>query len=381
MQAPAKKSKTPSKPHVLIVDDSRVMRVALRKLLAPEFELSECENGARAWELLSEVNDVQVVFTDLSMPEMDGTELISRIRGSQDPLLKNLPIIVITGKGDNEATKQEVVALGANDFVNKPFNALHVKARAQSYISHQRVAERLNHTEERLASETTVDPATGLGSIKYFERVATELLAQIKRNTGNWTWLGIEIDNYKSIYITHGKPASCVIARKIGDLINTTVREGDHAATLGPGRFMLILRSTNTNAAQVLAERLRSAIKNAVFSAHDQRLLLTASIGVCQPSVIRSSRYKDVLDQALHTLQQAKNAGGNTVCLHQPEKEAQAEPLSILAAIQLADAGETTQLIRHRSGIIKQLLPLLQAVAGDARKELKTFIDAVQEKL
>ena len=71
------------KPVILIVDDSRLMRHAIKKILAEDFTLLEGVDGEDGWERLLAEPSIQVVFTDLSMPGLDGFGLLQRIRGSE----------------------------------------------------------------------------------------------------------------------------------------------------------------------------------------------------------------------------------------------------------------------------------------------------------
>jgi PleD family two-component response regulator len=63
---------TQQKPRILAVDDSRVMRRAMSKVLSKEYDVVEVENGEDAWTILLNDDLIQVVFTDLSMPFLDG---------------------------------------------------------------------------------------------------------------------------------------------------------------------------------------------------------------------------------------------------------------------------------------------------------------------
>ena len=75
------------KPRILAVDDSRVMRRAMTKVLSKEYDVVEAENGEDAWTLLINDDSIQIVFSDLSMPFLDGYGLLERIRTSKDARL------------------------------------------------------------------------------------------------------------------------------------------------------------------------------------------------------------------------------------------------------------------------------------------------------
>ncbi|MDT8387629.1 MAG: response regulator, partial [Thiogranum sp.] len=104
------------KPTLLIVDDSRLMRHTLKKMLSNDFNLVEAVDGEDGWEKLLAEPRIQAVFSDLSMPNLDGYGLLDRIRKATEAHINTLPFIVITGKeGDDQSLLEEVRKNGAND--------------------------------------------------------------------------------------------------------------------------------------------------------------------------------------------------------------------------------------------------------------------------
>ncbi len=109
------------KPTVLVVDDSRVVRRTIVKALAPYCNTLEAENGVAAWRAVSQNSRVELIITDIQMPEMDGYTFICKVRAAEDSGLRDMPVIVITSAED-ETTRERAYACGATDFVLKPFN-------------------------------------------------------------------------------------------------------------------------------------------------------------------------------------------------------------------------------------------------------------------
>src|SRR6266481_7383006 len=101
---------------VLVVDDEEQIRNTLRGVLADEgFEVIEAADGRQALDLLARTPP-RLAIVDVWMPEVDGIELVARMR-EQAP---GVPIIVISGHGTIE-TAVRVIRLGAFDFLEKPF--------------------------------------------------------------------------------------------------------------------------------------------------------------------------------------------------------------------------------------------------------------------
>ncbi|OOG23179.1 diguanylate cyclase response regulator, partial [Thioalkalivibrio denitrificans] len=91
-------SYTIEKPRILVVEDSTTMRKAIRRLLSNDFEVLEADDGDTGWEIVRDDPRVQVVFTDLVMPRMNGFMLLRQIRESIHERINGLPVIIITGR-------------------------------------------------------------------------------------------------------------------------------------------------------------------------------------------------------------------------------------------------------------------------------------------
>ena len=113
---------------VLIVDDEKDIRTALKIYLKPEgYTLLEAETGRQALDILQK-ESVDLVLLDIMMPVMDGMETISRLRE-----FSNVPVILLTAKSE-DTDKVMGLNVGADDYVTKPFNPAEVIARARSQL-------------------------------------------------------------------------------------------------------------------------------------------------------------------------------------------------------------------------------------------------------
>jgi DNA-binding NtrC family response regulator len=102
---------------ILVVDDERAIRRALREILEFEgFEVDEAENGKDGLKMVK--NDVyDIMFCDIKMPEMDGIEVLEGILKAK----VDIPIIMISGHGNIE-TAVQAIKKGAFDFIEKPLD-------------------------------------------------------------------------------------------------------------------------------------------------------------------------------------------------------------------------------------------------------------------
>jgi len=101
---------------IAVVDDNSDNRLIIRTILEDQYEILEFSSGLEAIEGFRQ-RKPDVVILDISLPEMDGTEILRRIR--DDPQLHDLPVIALTAHamvGDRE----KYLAAGFNDYVAKP---------------------------------------------------------------------------------------------------------------------------------------------------------------------------------------------------------------------------------------------------------------------
>ncbi|MEN6469812.1 MAG: response regulator [Smithella sp.] len=107
--------------NVLIADDSNAMRAVIKKVVTLSgFQMDKCleaGNGREVMELLID-NWVDVIISDINMPEISGLELLDQL--SKNETLKEIPVIMITTEGSDQRMK-EAFARGAKGFIKKPF--------------------------------------------------------------------------------------------------------------------------------------------------------------------------------------------------------------------------------------------------------------------
>jgi PAS domain S-box-containing protein len=150
----------PDLPRVLIADDNLDMRAWLSALLAPNYDVEAVEDGVRALAA-ARARPPAVIVSDLMMPEMDGLELVARLKA--DPALERVPVLLLTAK----SLPGDVIAgldAGANDYLSKPFSPAEFLARVRAahrihaayealdrqHRALQQAHEQLRQTQEQL---------------------------------------------------------------------------------------------------------------------------------------------------------------------------------------------------------------------------------------
>jgi signal transduction histidine kinase len=145
-------SATGHEDRVLLVEDSNDMRDYVRRLLTADYLVDFASNGLEALQMVSR-HRYSVVIADVMMPGMDGFDLLHKLR--DDPGTRDLPVILVSARADPESTL-EALALGADDYLVKPFSSRELLARVRASLQSTRIrsddAEARGRAKERARS-------------------------------------------------------------------------------------------------------------------------------------------------------------------------------------------------------------------------------------
>lgn len=134
-------------PTLLIVDDDAALRELLRTLLAGDgYRMEMADRGEQALKLATEVLP-DLILLDVMMPGMDGFEVCRRLRS--DAMVADVPIIMVTALNDR-ASRLIGIQAGADDFIDKPFDTVELRARVRTIV-------RLNRFRRLIAERQRAD--------------------------------------------------------------------------------------------------------------------------------------------------------------------------------------------------------------------------------
>lgn len=118
--------------HILVVDDETAIRRFLRTSLSSQgFQVLEAEDGRSALDQLKR-HHIDLLILDLGLPDMDGAEIIGRLRQSG----ASVPILVLSSRTDEQG-KVDALDMGADDYVTKPFGMDELLARVRAALRHK----------------------------------------------------------------------------------------------------------------------------------------------------------------------------------------------------------------------------------------------------
>ncbi len=113
---------------ILTVDDSKVVRIMVSRALKPyDCQIVEATNGAEGLEAANRERP-DLIFLDVTMPIMDGLEMLNRLRG--DPALKSIPVVMLTAESAQENLAR-ADSLGISGYIAKPFKETQLVEKAK----------------------------------------------------------------------------------------------------------------------------------------------------------------------------------------------------------------------------------------------------------
>ncbi len=368
-----------SKPRVLIIDDSRVVRVSLKKVLNNEFEIIEAEDGEAGWEMLLADAKIQVVLTDAGMPRLDGYELIARIRAYDDMRISDIPVNMVTA-ADDAAARQRALDLGATDFITKPFDRAQLLARVRAQARLDQTTRDLAQTTVALQEQATDDALTGVHSRHYLLKRGEQDLAFASRHKQDLSVLVISLDDVGQLKHTHSSTTLDLLLTKIANCLQAAIRKEDTLARIADTRFAIIAPTLGGVEAYKVCHRIRRHIASQMFKAGEIQISLTVSLGLSSRGVNNIKSIKGFLTLAEKYAASAHIAGGN--CLMPIESDNVQVPkkcISIDAALRIFNKGDFERLIPHIDIILEQLMPLLN-FCSQKQRDAETEPVTISEK-
>lgn len=356
-----------SKIRVLVVDDSRLIRIAAAKMFGDDFDVLLAVDGADAWDIIQRDHDIQVVFTDLVMPEMDGFELLQEIRTSKDQVIASLPVIVATGADNPEVAKQKALGLGATDFITKPFNAMDIKARARSYAQFRSV-------NRQLQEQSTLDVLTGLLNTKGLRHQLTKELSFVDRHRSSITVMAVEIDAFKDLFIRIGRGGAESVIKKVSKVLQDTVRKEDSVARTGVASFMVSMPLASGQNGLELADRICRTVESFRARLDGKLLKITVSVGVCSLEAGTSGTLEAILDCASGALQHATRLGCSQLYqmslndYHEQLADEARHHLSIDALLDKIREGDVQAVMPYLDIALERLAPLMTVLSNEQKQ-------------
>ena len=364
-------------PQVLVVDDSKMVRSAIRERLElGKLGVREASSGEQALQLIEqELPDL--VLLDQIMPGLGGPAVLNILRDSYSK--SELPIIPVTCK---DAPSEIVKALnsGANDYITKPIDFDVMWARLCNQLMQKKAAEYLRHaqdsleqqirqrtaelsssnqklrrviqekllTQDRLQRQANYDALTGLPNRNLAKDRLGQSLAMARRRKLNPCVAFIDLDNFKAVNDTLGHAAGDELLSEAARRLSACARQSDTVARLGGDEFLLILEDSDEQARESRQRDLK-CVGDRIIERFSRPFMLDGNEVTVSPSIgfaiypSDGTDDEELMRHADAAMYRAKKQGKNTCCFYTAEMSA-SEKMKLSVESKLRRALENDKL-------------------------------------
>jgi|688.fasta_scaffold107459_3 diguanylate cyclase (GGDEF)-like protein len=333
-------------PRILLVDDEEANLKALERTLREKFEVVLATSASAALEAINR-QDFAAVVSDQRMPEMLGSELLSKI-AKVKPFITR---VILTAHTETNEILDTINRAEIFRFITKPWENQDLIVTIQQAVEHHRLIvqnkELLSQLElktkgleqkekellalnknleslvekrtlelklanERLSELAMTDPLTKIMNRRAFSKKLIEEIDRSSRYKHSMVLAMIDVDHFKHFNDTEGHVLGDEALKKIAQVFSGNLRKSDALARYGGEEFIIMMPETKLGSGNEICERLRAAVEAISFQGQQRSAYLTVSIGLCEfPESGEGS--EDLIEAADKALYEAKQAGRNRV--------------------------------------------------------------------
>lgn len=295
---------------ILVVDDDKLNLSAARKVLSGEYKVIPVVRGTQVLSYL-ENEECDMILLDISMPEMDGFELLRKIRTMENG--KDIPVIFLTADNDTE-TETRCFKEGAIDFIVKPFVPAVMQSRIGRALELEELRRGLADKLEKktrevsdIKSKSYQDALTGLWNRAYTENAVNAMISQGKKGA----LFMLDMDNFKAVNDNYGHIAGDETLKIFAGTLKKFAGEGDVLCRIGGDEFMIFVKDVTEKSE--LGSRAAEIISGfqKKFAKFDFETECSVSIGIAQTPEdgMEFNKLYNSADKALYYVKQnGKNA-------------------------------------------------------------------------
>ncbi|OUS13899.1 hypothetical protein A9Q89_01515 [Gammaproteobacteria bacterium 53_120_T64] len=265
-----------TKPALLIVDDQVNNLYATKKMLDHfDIEIYTALSGREALQAVLDT-DFFLILMDVNMPDMDGIETVSLIRGNNN--YRHIPIIFITAEDGNQQRLLSAYNEGGVDFITKPFHPKILSSKIELFLN-------LTLTQQKYVKLATSDVLTGLANRQMYAQFQETTISYSKRNKCIFAVLFLDLDHFKEINDTLGHDVGDLLLKEVSQRIKRGLRQSDFIARMGGDEFAIILTNIHDpKYAGGVAQQILKRVGDS-FDINGVTVHCGASIGIaCYPS-------------------------------------------------------------------------------------------------
>ncbi len=323
---PAKVART----RILVIDDDPAITELLRyELSTVDREVLMANTAAEAQEILGRT-DCALIILDLVLPDMDGRNLLKRLRAQS--ITARIPIFVLSGTISSQ-TRAECLALGADEYIEKPFDPRQLQSR---------VAEKLRGSLSG-AGELARDELTQLPNRAAFAEIFQRKLTHALQHGEPLALAILDPDHFQRINSRYGRDLGDRALLQLTTIVTRCLRRSDQIARWTDAQIIVLLPNTKVMDGVLALEKVRASLrKTPLRTDKGEQVHLTISAGLTD--VTEAENAEEAVISAGRFLLQAKQAGRDRVCSSVGE-EAGKKQMRVLMA---EDDKLIANIVKHR---------------------------------
>jgi diguanylate cyclase (GGDEF)-like protein len=252
---------------ILVADDSALVRDHLIELLKVQgFQVLGAADGQEALDLLNKDKHIRLLMTDYHMPEMDGFQLIRKVRRKFSQ--NELAIIGLSAQEDTTLSAK-FLKYGANDYIAKPFSRDEFYCRVHQNIDSLEQMRQIKESAER-------DFLTGLYNRRYF----FDHWQRVVKKEKSVALAMLDIDFFKTVNDTYGHDAGDLVLKHFATLLKQKVGKDALITRFGGEEFCLLFGSDQADAITRMNDLCRMVRESSTELPDGTSLKVTMSVGL-----------------------------------------------------------------------------------------------------
>jgi two-component system cell cycle response regulator len=290
---------------VLVIEDEADIRQLLRTMLEREgFSVTEAMLGRDGVRLFHQ-KQPNLVILDVGMPDLDGWQVLERIRDMSD-----VPVLMLTALG-TERDKVRGLNSGADDYLTKPFDSQELRARLHVGQRILDLQDKLIAAGEELLFRATHDNLTGICNRGVILDTIRRERSRQDRGGNAFAIVLADLDHFKYVNDTHGHLAGDAVLQEVARRMTNFIRPYDAVGRYGGEEFLIVVPSSDAMGALGLSERIRHGIEATPILADGVSISVTGSFGIAASTPGHLLDPQEMIRLADDALYRAKKNGRN----------------------------------------------------------------------
>ncbi len=296
--------------HILYVEDSD-WHYDLLNAIFEKYEHIMLQRATSVEEAMSVVEQmgVDIILLEYYLPDGTGLDFLEKLKAEN----VDLPVIAITGKGDEKIASSFIKA-GALDYLpKKELNKERLFAVINNTLEKFGLRKELDRSIQKMAEDSTLDQLTGLYNRRYMNSVLKREVDRVRRYDAMLGCLLLDLDHFKNVNDTYGHLCGDYVLKEVATLLMELKRNPDYLFRYGGEEFLYLIPQTDLQGTMKFAERMRKKCEEKEFIYKEDILKITMSIGISSFNKESVGHELILIEKADKALYEAKAAGRNCV--------------------------------------------------------------------